>query len=334
MSCGDISIKSGKPALFHWIAPGPVAVDSTPTLTVDGPDDEEIAGFDPLAVVVAPGTVDSISDDRRRLTLTAAIVGDRARAAGEVWGQAFLISPASGVFTDIRVTEISPDGDVITIDGLPRHVDVTGARIEWASWWTRFTSGDVAATPRRDLTWTVTYTPLHAGTADEEGEAWQDGRLIVSVRPFDTRVTDRDVGARHHDLANTKAGRDNSRSSVIAAARDELALMITPHIAPRGLHLDQLDGRAFAPAHVDLAAALIVQRQEPDRAAELRERAASLIELAVQCAWHDDNADGEIDAGEEGQRSTVSLRATRLSSLFPTTHPRPAAPRWYRGRQH
>lgn len=334
MSCGDISIKSGKPHLFRWVAPEPVAVDSTPTLTVDGPDDESVAGFNPLAVVVAPGTVSSISDDRRRLTLTAAIVGDRARAAGEVWGQAFLISPASGVFTDIRVTEISPDGETITIDGLPRHVDVTGARIEWASWWARFTAADVAATPRRDLTWTVTYTPLHAGTADEQGESWEDGRLIVAIRPFDTRVTDRHINARHNDLANQKAGRDNSRSSVIAAARDELALMITPHIAPKGLHLDQLDGRAFAPAHIDLAAALIVARQEPDRAADLRERAASLVELAVQCAWHDNDADGEIDAGEEGQRGTVSLRATRLSTLFPNTHPRPAHPRWYRGRSH
>jgi hypothetical protein len=334
MSCADLTIKSGRPHLFHWIAPEPVAVDSTPTLTVDGPDDESVVGFDPLAVVVAPGTVSSISDDRRRLTLTAAIVGDRARAAGEKWGAAFLVSPAAGTFTDIRVTEISPAGTVITIDGLPRHVDVTGARIEWASWWTRFTSGDVAAEARRDLTWTVTYTPLHAGTADEQGEAWEDGRLIVATRPFDTRVTDRDIAGRHHDLASTKAGRDNSRSSVIAAARDELALLIVPHIAPRGLHLDQLDGRAFAPAHIDLAAALIVARQEPDRAAELRERAASLVEMAVQCAWHDLDSDGEIDAGEEGQRGTVSLRATRLSTLFPNTHPRPTSPRWYRGRSH
>ncbi|MCA9560398.1 MAG: hypothetical protein KC583_17735, partial [Myxococcales bacterium] len=193
---------------------------------------------------------------------------------------------------------------------------------------------DVAAAVRRDLTWAVSFTPLQAGTADAEGELWDDGRVLVVARPFATRLTERGLVASYPDLASSTPGRDNGRSAVIEAAGDELRLLLVPHLAPRGVHIDQLDGGPFAPAHAALTAALIVERAEPEHAQALRERAVKLVEQAVSCAWADLDADGQVDPGEEGQRSTISLRATRLSDLFPSTHPRPTSPRWHRGRSH
>lgn len=322
-------LRTGSTALFRWEAPSPVA--EAPVLTVQAGADV-VAGVPALAVAVAPGTVDTISADRRRLTLVAPLVGTTARAAGPEWGEAHLVTPAGGVFA-VRVGAISDDADVVTLaDPLPRSVDPTGATLAWASWWTTFTADDVTAGARRDIRWTVTARPLHAGSAGAEATEDQHfGRIAVVDRPFSTGVTTGDLARRFPDLASTVAGRDNSRAGILDAALDRLALDLRPHLRPHGLWEDDIDGEALALAHGTLAAAWILDRTEPERADRLRKDYAEALDQGLRAIWADLDADGVIDDGETLEATgAVPLAPQRLSTLFASA--RPLAPTWSRGR--
>lgn len=330
MSNDALTIKTSTSHLFRWVAPEPVAATPTLAVTAGG---QAYAGLDALAVVAGPGTVDTLSTDRRVLTLTEAFTGDGSRAAGEEWGAAFLVTPAGGVFP-VRVAEVVSTSSIRLADPLPRTVDPTDGSIQWATYWTTFSNANVTSTARRDVTWTVQYRPLFAGSADGEASTETDsGRVVVADRPFSTGLTDARLRAAYPDLGSTTPGRDNSRADIIMAAEAELLLELLPHIRPRGLWPDDISGNAFRPAHAALAAAMIVERAEPDRADKLRARAIKLIEMGIQATWADLDADGILDAGEEGLNSGgVKLRSDSFSSLF--SGPLSTRPAYKRGQYH
>lgn len=315
MSTDALTIKTASSHHFRWVAPEPVA--ATPTLAVSA-GGQGYAGLDALAVVAGPGVIDTLSADRRVLTLTEAVAGDTTRAAGEEWGAAFVVTPAGGVFP-VRVAEVVSSTSIRLADPLPRTVDPESGSLQWATYWTTLGSANVTASARRDVTWTITYRPLFAGSADGEASIeTESGRIVIADRPFSTGLTDARLRAAYSDLASTTPGRDNSRADIIAAAEAELILELLPHIRPRGLWPDDISGVAFRPAHAALAAAMIVERAEPDRAEKLRERALSLIEKGLLATWADLDADGVLDLGEEGAVNPggIPLQAQSFSSLF------------------
>lgn len=329
-----LTIKTGSTHLFRWQASAPLA--DTPTLTVSIAGNA-VAGLDPLAVVAGPGTVadGGLSADRRVLTLDGAVSGDTTRAAGPGWGEAYLITPSGGCFP-VRVSEVLSSTSIRLADPLPRNVDPDSGSLQWATYWVSLGAA-VTGSARRDITWSVSWEPLGAGSAD--GEAVDDGssgRIVVADRPFSTGLSDAILRSHYPDLGSTTPGRDNGRAEVIEAASEELLLHLLPHLRPRSLWPEDVSGSAFRPCHAALAAARVVERQEPERAETLRARAMKLLDLALRATWADLDADGVVDAGEEGagSRAPISLQATRLSTLFPSTVTRPSAPGWYRGRPH
>lgn len=326
-------LRTGTTGLLAWDAPEPVAVDPAPALTVRIAG-ASVAGLPDLEVVVAPATTTAVSSDLKRLTLAGALA-DSARAAGERWGKAWLVTASDGVFP-IRVNGIVTVEGVSTLtlaDPLPRRPASAAGTVQWARW-TASLGAAVTAESRRDITWQVSWRPLHAGAAaDDATDMVDEGRLIVARSPFSTGLTSSGLGDVFTDLAQTTPGRDSGRDAVIAAAAAELELELGPHLAPRGLYPDDIDGGHLHLAHAYLAAAMVVEKAEPTRAKRLRETAAQLFEKGLRQIWIDVDRDGVVDEAEEvsGPAAPVALAPARLSDLF-TTHTTPMAPRYYPGR--
>lgn len=294
----------GATVLWRWEAPAPVAAGTTPALVVRRGADA-VAGVPALAAAVDPVSITAIGDDRRTLTVAAGLTdGEAAMAAGPEWGAAWIVAPGGGAFP-VRVSGVTPSsGGAATVriaDPLPRAVVVGGASIQWASWYATLGPDDVTATASRALTWTVTYRPIHAGAAaGEETERRSSGRLAVVARPFATGLTVDEFARQFPGLGQTVAARDNGRSGILDAAERELLLHLLPAARGRGLYVDDLDGEAFQLTHAHLAAAMVVEATDPDRAVALRERAAVLRDLALRAVWADADSDGTIGPGEDG----------------------------------
>lgn len=329
-----MKLATGSTHLWRWEAPEPVAPGSTPTLVVRRGADA-IDGIDALAPVVAPATVTAISTDKKRLTLSAPLVG-ADRAAGPRWGAAWLVTPSDGAFP-VRVSGISTAAGVTTValaDPLPRRPAGAASSLQWAIWTTIF-GPEVTAAAARDIVWSVTWQPVHAGgAASAETEGCDEGRIIICRRPFSTGLTSLGLGRVFTDLGQTTAARDNGRQEAIAAALDEIEIDLAPHLGPRGLYPDDIDGHHLRLAHAHLAAAVLVARSAPKRADQLRAQYAALLEKGLRAVWVDLDRDGIVDAGEEevALSGPVPLEGARLSDLF--SRPAPRAPLWGRGRYH
>lgn len=298
-----MKFKTSSTSLWRWEAPEAIAPETTPSLSVRRGADA-VLGIPALQSAVDPVGITALGDDRRRLTVDAGLDGgEAAMAAGEGWGAAFVVAPNGGAFP-CRVTGVTPHASAATVtlaDPLPRTVNVSGATLQWASWWSTFSADDVTAEASRALTWTVTYEPLHGGSAGSEAtERTSSGRLLVVARPFDTGLDTESFAAIFPSLAQTVPSRDNGRAGIIAAAKQELELALLPEARARGLYVDDLDGSTLALSHAHLTAAMIVEAKEPERAALYRERAAELRDLALRAIWADLDGDGVIDPGEDG----------------------------------
>ncbi len=330
-----MKVRTGTTGLFGWEAPEPVAADPSPALVISAAG-EALAGIPALDPVVAPQTVTAVSDDNKRLTLDGALA-DADRAAGERWGEGWFITASDGVFP-VRIGGISTADGVTTIrlaDPLPRRPAVGTGTLQWSRWTSVLSPAAVTGTARRDITWTVTWQPLQAGAAaDDATEQVDEGRLIVCRRPFDTGLTPAYLGRTFPDLAQTVASRDNGRLGVIEATLEELEIELAPHLAPKGLYPDDINGRRLRIAHAYLAAALIVEKNEPNRAKRLRQTYPEKFDKGLRQIWVDQNRNGQVDEGEDtdGPTQPVQLAGARLSDLFPTTHTAPTAPRYPRGR--
>lgn len=318
---------TGSTTLWRWEASEPLAPESTPTLVIRRGADV-VAGIPALAPTVEPVGITALADDRRKLTVSAALdEGEAAMAAGPEWGSAWVVAPGGGAFP-VRISGITPGEETATVvlaDPLPRTVVVAGATLQWASHYTTFSNADVTSTASRSLTWTVTYEPVHAGgAADEETQKTSTGRLIVVARLFDTGLTPETLASIFPASAGTVHSRDNSRGGIIAAAKTELELSLLPEARARNLHIDDLDGSMLTLCHAHIAMAAIVEANQPDRAQTLRERAATLRDLALRAIWADLDADGMIDPGEDGAAlsgpprlsSSVARRTTRVTPTF------------------
>ncbi|RTL16444.1 MAG: hypothetical protein EKK55_24310 [Rhodocyclaceae bacterium] len=308
-----IKLRLGREFLFRWQAPAPVTSDPAPVLAVYA-GEAEVEGIDALTRAVAPSAITAIGDDRKRLTIAADLLDAEAtRCAGEGWGEAFVVAPGGGVFP-VRIGRIVPGSSGATVDltePLPRSVPATAASLEWASWWTLWTAATVTGTARRDLTWSVAWRPLLAGSAAGEAAVEvDDGVAVVVVRPFATGLTPASLGGVFPDLAVSTPGRDNSRAGVIAAAEAQLVLDLAPHLGERGLVEDDVDGRRLHLAHAHLAAAMIVDRTDPERAERLRALYADQLARGLRAVWVDLDRDGRIDQGEAGGRLTGATAIT------------------------
>lgn len=331
-----MKLRTGATALFVWEASEPVAADPAPTLVVRAAG-AAIDGLDALAPIVPSASVSAVSTDKKRLTLAAVLEGAE-RAAGPRWGAAWLVTPSDGAFP-VRVSGISTAAGVTTVslaDPLPRRPAGPAGTLQWATWTTTIGPA-VTATARRDILWTVTWQPLHAGAAaGAETEGTDEGRIIVCRRPFSTGLTSLGLSRAFTDLGQTTGARDSCREEAIAAALDELELDLAPHLGPRGLYPDDIDGHHLRLAHATLAAARIVSRTSPKRGEQLRAEYAAQLDKGLRAVWVDLDRDGVVDAGEDAVAPSgpVALEAARLSGLFPSSRPAPRAPRWGRGRHH
>ncbi|MCB9553520.1 MAG: hypothetical protein H6705_16885 [Myxococcales bacterium] len=327
-------IRAGTTGLFAWDAPEPVAASPAPTLVVRIAG-EAADGIADLAPVVAPASVSAVSTDLKRLTLSAELE-DADRAAGERWGTAWFVTSSDGAFP-VRVAGIATVAGVTTVslaDPLPRRPASASGSLQWARWTTVLDEG-VTGTPRRDVTWVITWRPLHAGAAAGDAtEETAEGRLIIARAPFATGLTAQRLGAIYPDLAQTVAGRDNSRAAAIDAALAELELDLAPDLAARGLWPDDIDGTHLHLAHATLTAAVVVEKAEPKRAERLRKLYDAQRQKGLRQIWADLDRDGLVDAGEDtsGPTAPVQLAPARLSDLFPGASTPSSTPRWARGR--
>ncbi len=318
-----LKIKTASDHLFTWTAPDAVLTGTTPTLTVLA-GGVAVAGIPAMQAITATQTVSAIAADRTTITLNAAVdTGDAGAAQNRLYGDGFILSGDDRIIpVRIVAIDLSDTGTQVTLaEPLPRTVSGSGSSLQWATWWTVFTSADVTATARRDVTWEIEYTPVHAGSsAAEATDAYDRGRIAIVNRPFDTGLTTARLARAYSELGQAWHRRNNDRQAIIDEALADLILDVRLETCPRGKYEDDLNGEHFVRPHILLTAALAFDAKDPERAERLREQYEDLLKKALQCAWLDDG-DGVPEDGEDQNLSgPPALQSSRFSDQFTGTY--------------
>lgn len=314
-------VKTGATFLLFWQAPEALASGTTPTLTVKL-GGVAVAGLDAMQAVAGPATITAVPTGGGKTLTASGEVATSARATVEA-GEAFYLSDEDGV-RPVRVRAI--DGTAITLTEPLVPVVQPGGTLQWARWWTTLTSADVTAAPRRDVTWEVAYRPARAGSAADETATTTDGpyQLVIVDRIFATGLTTARLHGALAELGQSVPARDSDRAGVIALAFDELVTDIRADVRAVGRWEDDLDGAAFRLPHTLLSAAWVIERTDPDRAAQLRARYKSALAQALKVAQLDIDGDGVPDEDPTALRGAPALAPASLSSIIAAT---PAASR-------
>lgn len=224
-------VKTGATHLLHWQAPEAIAVGTTPTLTVKL-GGVAVAGLDALVAVAGPATITAVPTGGGKVLTASEAVATSERATIE-HGEAFYVSDEDGV-RPCRVRAI--DGTAVTLTEPLVPVVQPGGVLQWVRWWTTLTGADVTATPRRDVTWEVSYRPARAGSAADETATVTDGpyQLVVVDKVFATGLTTARLHGALAELGQSVPARDADRAGVIAIAFDELVTDIRADVRAVG----------------------------------------------------------------------------------------------------
>ena len=313
---------------FWWTAPVPLV--GSPTLQIylsSGTVTPTFAGIGTTPLIT------TVARDRKTLTASATVTGSIRGAQGPKWGEAFLISPKDGWFP-VQVREIS--GSTITLaEPLASPLDVSvaaPASLQFALYRGTLTTTMVSAAAR-DVPWTVKY--VEQAGADLSGYTGRDEGLIHIVRqPFGTGLTSRHVAQLHPGLAQRVPRRQGSWDPQIEAALMEMVIHLRADLQARDLTEDDLNGARLRLAHGHLAAAVIYDEVQPEKAELLRARvlgvldeetgtrAGGMLNESLRSVWLDADRDGAVDEGEmdtiEGAR-LVDSKSFFTSSSYDST---------------
>lgn len=302
-----IKVQLGTTYNFHWSAPERLSEGSVPRLVVKK-SGVEVLTVD-LTHAVASQNITAINNDRRTLTLESALeVADGAYAVGDQWGKAFLYSPDYADFpVEIADVDMSGDGTTVKLSTkLPRKPGEEGV-LQWASWFTEFTSADVTAEAGNDYGWTVTYEVDVAGAGfGDTTEKTSVGIIYVTKRQFQTGVTPEGFKDDMPDLADSTPASAQSRQGVINFALQQLIRDIRVY-TKCAYGEDSLDGSNFYVAHTYLTAALSYDQSDPDLAEVYREEYKKALETAFACLWIDKDDDGNVEDEGGGLSGPVPL---------------------------
>lgn len=302
-----IKLKVGSDHVFRWVSPDPVLTGTTPSLRVSR-DGVVIAGLDALAPIVAPQSVTAIVD-RKVLTIDGELLFADAAYAQHDWGSAFYVSQDdSWIPVKVQAIDITNTGTQVTLASiLPSKVSAGGV-LQFATWFTSFTSDDVTSEVSRRISWDVTYSPLVAGEAAGTANQRSDnGRIYVVNRLFETGLTTSVLHTYFFDLADSTPGKSTDRQGPINFTKIELIQDLRTYLKDKGPYTeDDVDGQAFLIPHSYLTASFIFERTDPDRADKYRERYDATMAKALECVWVDLDRDGEIDENESSLNFTPS----------------------------
>jgi hypothetical protein len=328
---GDQKVRlDGTAERIWWTAPEPLSSGSSPTLNVYLASGTATLTFANIAAVPA---ITAVARDRKTLTASGAVSSARG-AQGAGWGEAFLVTAKDGWFP-ITVREIS-NATIILAEPLPAPLTVSAgapASLQFATWAGVLTTTHVNAV-ERDVRWTVSYV-TQAGV-DLTGYSFRDEGLLHIVRqPFSTGLTTRHVVQVHPGLAQRVPRRQGGWEPQIQAAQEELILRLRRDLQERGLTEDDINGHRLRFAHAHLAAAVIYDENQPEKAEILRTRVlgafneetgirhGGLVDDTLRSVWVDADRDGAVDSGEvtsiEGNR-TADSKSFFTSSSFDSTN--------------
>ena len=281
---------------FVWVAQGPVESGSA-TLTVALAAGDYSPALTPVRGVVA---IDSVADDRATLAASAPVATDYRGLQGDL-GRGWLVTEEHGAFP-VRVVAV--DGATISLaEPLPRAVSGAGV-LQWSTHTAPMGAANVTAALARNLLWRVEWTELDGIDAPAR-ERVDDGRLHVVRSVFGTGLSSEDLLRMHPILASKAAQRAQDFVAQIEVALVELTLAVRADLRARDLWEDDVDGGTFTSVHAYLAAALVVESRDAERAEQLRAQAWRLYRQAIDAVWVDGDGDGVVDDGEVGALDTA-----------------------------
>ena len=318
-----VKVQVGTTYNFRWEAPERLSEGSVPSLVVKK-GGVEVLSVD-LTHAVASQNVVAINNDRKTLTLESALeVADGAYAVGDQWGKAYLYSPDYADFP-VEIADIDMGGDGTTVrlsTKLPRKPGEEGV-LQWASWFTEFTSADVTAEAGMDYGWVVTYEVDVAGAGfGDTSQKTSNGILYVTKREFQTGVTPEGFKDDMPDTAESLPYSAQSRQGVIDFAKQQLIRDIRT-FTKCAYAEDRLDGSNFYVAHTYLTAALVYDKSDPDLAEVYRGEYKKALEAALACLWVDVDDDGEVDDED------ANLGGPVLLSSYYKKYGKPRGPRTF-----
>ena len=312
----EIKVESGADRLFQWLAPLPLQVGSTPTLSLAHPD--AVTAAPVLVPIVAEGTVTAIDRYKQELTLSAPIAGDNG-VQGAL-GEAFFITAEDGEYS-VRVKRL--DGtQVILAEPLPTLPSMTtNATLQFRRWSTVLTLAAVTGTESRNWVSTVSYVSQFG--ADTPLAPLTDKSLLhVVLTPFATGLTSETLMEWFPDLSELVPGRQGSYRSQIKHALSLIVATIRKKMRANECSKfeDDVSGGTLQQCHAYLVASLIYQLRDAELSALLLERYEMILDESLASIWVDCNGDGIVDDGENPGQVSSSIDT---SNYFATNAPDP-----------
>lgn len=293
----------GENTLFRWEAPEPV--EAAPTFTVRLPSGSVAIA---MTSVHASQAVTGVSTDRRVFTAPGLTVAGARGAQGD-WGKAWLVTDEDGVIP-IKVVRVEADA-LRVAEPLPRGIAGNGT-VYWATWYA--TLGAVTGSAVRSVPWDVVYTAqdgLDLPTSPKRDE----GLLHIVRQPFNTGLTTQQLINDFPELGATVNRGMQGYRSAIDLSLAQLVAHVRAILQERDLYEDDAHGPTLRHAHAYLAAAVILDRVDPEQADRLREIAKDDIDVALRSIWVDGDGDGEVDDDEAGVQLTGG-RAADVGGTF------------------
>jgi len=307
----DRKVQTGTNHVFRWPAPHPLKDATPPQITFLAPGTGAVL-LGPVAMTaVGPQglAVTSVSDGLREL-VTAPIPATADALTGPEWGQAWFVSDTDGWFP-VQVMRATPSATTVLLaDPLPHKV-ASGGVVSWAEWYVQLTGADVTLTEQRDVVWRVDYSPRLAGEAQTaaDNSAKDEGRIHVVRRPFVTGLRESQLRGIFPWLRQAGPNAQQGFGPQIRAANDVLVMMIRDKLRAVSRFEDDLDGQTLAQAHAYMAASILQDGVDPERAEKLRATAAKYVDLALRTAWVDFDGVGYVAEGEAAVEVTGARQA-------------------------
>lgn len=306
--------RAGAAARFYWRPDGKPA--SAPDVTVAG------AATVTLAPVRAAATVSSVSSDRTTLTLSASLAASSRGLVGTE-GVCILDLGADGVH-EVVVDYFTAGNQVVLSTPLPPVSSSASGTLDWNVWYADFTAGQVGASVRRKVLWSIPWT-RDLGT-DHPGEPDHDSGLLDIVhRPPHTGLDDRRLLAHVPALRQRTPTGANGWSDVRDIGMEMLVERLREMVLTSTQYVDQLDVTQFARCHALYAASVVLDGQAVGYGQQdgetWRERADKCVDSkANNLLWLDADDDGAVDDGETGASGETLADFTRTLWTDDTTN--------------
>ena len=273
---------TGQTLTFEWVAPGPL--DSAPSLTVGS------ASPVTMTQTRADATVTAIANDRRTLTVNSQSTSLQADQL-----KAYLVTDGDSIYSVTVVRMVGTTA--ILAEPLSREIDLSNSAL--------LVFGMYYATVSATITNTSGYYPWQVSYVLDLGQQTDaklaKGLLKVTPRPFDTGLSHDDLVGQFPQLADMIPRRQSSFDAQIAAALQEIILMIRDHLK------DEIDvtedevfnAGSFANAHAYCTAARVYESvNQLDTAQLMRERCEQLLDISLRSLALDRDHDNVVDDNE------------------------------------